>query len=131
MDDADFNHSALTLENLETAFYQQGFAMFPDTDFAALGLTTEDITNLHSIGGTEQIHVTTLNSAIAGAGTQPVQPCTYNFGFTTAASMVATAGVLENIGVSAYVNFYHRCRSVANTVPDILPQRLLSRPQEF
>jgi hypothetical protein len=95
--------SALTAENLETAFYQQGFAKFPDSDFAALGLTTTDITNLKSIGGTEQTHVTTLTSAIAGAGTQPVQPCTYNFGFTTAAAMVATAGVLENIGVSAYV----------------------------
>ena len=99
--------------------------MFPDTDFAALGLTTLDITDLHSIGGTEQTHVTTLNSAIAGAGTQPVQPCTYNFNFTTAAAMVATAGILENIGVSAYVIFYPRCRSVANTMPDILRQPLL------
>jgi Ferritin-like domain len=93
----------LTAENLETAFYQQGFAKFPDSDFAALGLTPADITNLKSIGGTEQTHVTTLTAAIAGAGTAPVQPCTYNFGFTTAAAMVATAGVLENIGVSAYV----------------------------
>jgi hypothetical protein len=65
----------LTAENLETAFYQQGFAKFADSDFAALGLTAADITNLKSIGGT---------------------------GFTTAAAMVATAGVLENIGVSAY-----------------------------
>jgi len=89
----------LTAENLETAFYQQGFA-----NFTALGLTETDITNLKSIGGTEQTHVTTLTAAIAGAGTQPVQPCTYNFGFTTAAAMVATAAVLENIGVSAYAS---------------------------
>jgi hypothetical protein len=105
--------------------------MFPDTDFVALGLTTQDIIDLHSIGGTEQTHVTTLNSAIAGAGAETVQPCTYDFKFTTAAAMVGTAGVLENIGVSAYVIFYPRCRSVANTVPDILPLHLLSRPQEF
>ena len=91
----------MTAENLETAFYSQGFAKFPDSDFAALGLSTTDIANLKSIGATEQTHVTTLNAAIAGAGTAPVQPCTYNFGFTTAAAMVATAGVLENIGVSA------------------------------
>ncbi len=95
--------SALTLENLETAFYQQGFAKFPASDFTALGLTADDVTNLLSIGSTEQTHVITLNSAIAGAGTKPVEPCTYNFGFTTAAAMVATASVLENIGVSAYL----------------------------
>lgn len=44
-----------------------------------------------------------LQSAIAQAGVQPVQPCTYNFGFTDAAGMVATAAVLENVGVSAYL----------------------------
>lgn len=33
----------------------------------------------------------------------PVQPCTYDFGFTDAAGMVATALVLENVGVSAYL----------------------------
>jgi hypothetical protein len=94
--------SALTLEFLETNFYQQGFAMFPDSDFLALGLSDTDLKNLKSIGQTEQTHVTTLLTAIAGSGTIPVQPCTYNFGFKTAAEMVATAGILENVGVSAY-----------------------------
>lgn len=95
--------SALTLEFLETAFYTEGFARFPDSDFAALGLQPADITNLKSIGGTEQVHVTTLLTAIAAAGTKPVAPCTYKFGLTDAASMVATASILENVGVSAYV----------------------------
>ncbi|KAH7393672.1 ferritin-like domain-containing protein [Cadophora sp. MPI-SDFR-AT-0126] len=101
--DIDILEFALTLENLETAFYQQGFAKFPDSDFAALGLAPQEITNLKSIGGTEATHVTTLTSAIAGAGTAPVAPCTYNFAFTDAKSMVATAAVLENVGVSAYL----------------------------
>ncbi|KAL3427929.1 twin-arginine translocation pathway signal [Phlyctema vagabunda] len=101
--DIDVLQFALTAEHLETAFYQQGFAKFPDSDFTALGLNDQQLKDLKSIGGTEATHVITLNSAIAGAGTQPVQPCTYNFGFTTAAAMVATAGVLENIGVSAYI----------------------------
>jgi hypothetical protein len=95
--------SALTLENLETAFYQQGFAKFADSDFAALGLDAAGIANLKSIGGTEATHVTTLTSAVAGTGTQPVAPCTYKFGFTDAAGMVATASILENVGVSAYL----------------------------
>jgi len=101
--DVDILQFALTLEFLETAFYQQGFAMFSDSDFAALGLSATDLTNLKSIGQTEQTHVTTLLSAIAATGTQPVAPCTYNFGFKTAAEMVATASVLENVGVSAYL----------------------------
>ncbi|APA15447.1 hypothetical protein SS1G_09130 [Sclerotinia sclerotiorum 1980 UF-70] len=101
--DVDILQFALTLENLETAFYQQGFAKFPDSDFTALGLTAQDITNLKMVGMTEATHVTTLTSAISASGTQPVAPCTYNFNFTTAQNMIATANVLENIGVSAYL----------------------------
>lgn len=59
--------------------------------------------NLKSIGSTEQTHVTTLLTAIAGAGTKPVEPCVYDFKLTDAASMIATASVLENVGVSASV----------------------------
>jgi hypothetical protein len=75
--------------------------MFPESDFLALGLSQTDVTNLLSIGLTEQSHVTTLLTAISGSGTKPVAPCTYNFGFKTAADMVAIAAVLENVGVSA------------------------------
>jgi len=94
---------ALTLEYLETAFYTQGFNQFSESDFSALGLSADDITNLKSIGSTEQTHVTTLLTAIATAGTAPVAPCTYDFKLTDAASMVATASILENVGVSAYL----------------------------
>ncbi len=44
-----------------------------------------------------------LQSAIAQAGVAPVQPCQYSFGFTDAKGMVATAAILENVGVSAYL----------------------------
>jgi hypothetical protein len=91
------------LEWLEATFYQQGFAQFPPEQFTALGLTPEQIADLAKIGETEETHVTLLQSAIAQAGTQPVQPCQYNFGFTDAAGMVATAAILENVGVSAYL----------------------------
>jgi hypothetical protein len=93
----------LTLEHLESNFYQQGFAKFPDTEFAALGLAPEQITALKAVGGTEATHVTQLMSAISATGTQPVQACQYNFGFTTAQNMVATARVLEAVGISAYL----------------------------
>ncbi|EGS20957.1 uncharacterized protein CTHT_0027960 [Thermochaetoides thermophila DSM 1495] len=101
--DIDILQFALTLEWLEATFYQQGFAQIPATEFQALGLNQRQIEDLLKIGKTEEEHVILLQSAIAQAGVQPVQPCTYNFGFTDAASMVATAAVLENVGVSAYL----------------------------
>lgn len=93
----------MTLENLEETFYRQGFAKFPESDFAALGLNTQQIADLKQIGKTEQEHVILLQSALAQANQKPVQPCTYEFGFTDAAGMVKTAAVLENVGVSAYL----------------------------
>ncbi|RPB17090.1 hypothetical protein P167DRAFT_556663 [Morchella conica CCBAS932] len=101
--DLDILQFALTLEHLESAFYKEGFAKFPAADFLALGLTQEDVDGLTQIGVTEATHVTALMAAIAGAGATPVQPCTYNFGLTDAASMVAAAKVLEAVGISAYL----------------------------
>lgn len=93
----------MTLENLEETFYRQGFAKFPAQDFAKLGLAPEQIKDLVQIGKTEEQHVVLLQTALAQAGVKPVQPCTYEFGFTDAAGMVKTAAVLENVGVSAYL----------------------------
>ncbi|ODA79779.1 hypothetical protein RJ55_05373 [Drechmeria coniospora] len=103
LSDVDILQFALTLENLESSFYREGFAKFPDAEFAALGLNERAISDLKSIGKTEEQHVGLLQSAVAQAGIQPVQPCTYNFNLTDAKSMVATAAVLENVGVSAYL----------------------------
>lgn len=69
----------------------------------ALGLTEQQLVDLKGIGTSEFTHVSVLQSSIAQAGVQPVQPCTYNFGLTDAAGMVATAAILESVGVSAYL----------------------------
>lgn len=95
--------SALTLEHLEEAFYRQGFAKFPDSDFAKLGLKDNQIKDLKGIGKTEEEHVIFLQSALAQAGVQPVQPCEYDFKFTDAKGMATTGALLENVGVSAYL----------------------------
>jgi hypothetical protein len=101
--DVDILQFALTAEHLESAFYQQGFAKFPASEFQKLGLSEASITALKKVGETEATHVDTLLGVIASAGFKPVEPCQYNFGFTDAAGMVATARVLEAVGVSAYL----------------------------
>ncbi|KAF3910669.1 hypothetical protein ABW21_db0206458 [Orbilia brochopaga] len=101
--DTDILQFALTLEHLESNFYSQGFQKFPEADFAALGLKPEQIAALKKVGETEATHVTVLTDVIKKAGANPVQPCTYDFKFTTAANMVATAKILEAVGVSAYL----------------------------
>lgn len=103
--DVDILQFALTAEHLESEFYKQGFAKFPASDFQALGLTEAQIKSLMGVGQTEAVHVTTLQSAIAQAGAKPVEPCQYNFdaALTDAKTMVATARVLEAVGVSAYL----------------------------
>ena len=94
----------MTAEHLESTFYSQGFQKFPDTDFMALGLTQQNVNDLKQVGMTESTHVTALMSAIAQAGAQPVQACNYNFqSVTDAKTMVATARVLEAVGISAYL----------------------------
>lgn len=75
------------------------------SDFTALGLSAAQVKSLMGVGQTEATHVTTLQAAIAGAGAKPVEPCSYNFdaALADAKTMVATARVLEAVGVSAYL----------------------------
>ncbi|KAL7795364.1 ferritin-like domain-containing protein [Trichoderma ceciliae] len=103
LNDFDILQFALTLENLEESFYREGFSKFPASDFAALGLSQQQIQDLRQIGFTESQHVIVLQSSLAQNGIQPVQACTYDFGFTDAAGMVQTAAILENVGISAYL----------------------------
>ncbi|EDU40295.1 ferritin ribonucleotide reductase protein [Pyrenophora tritici-repentis] len=105
LSDTDILNFALTAEHLESEFYKQGFAKFSMSDFMALGLSAGQVKSLMGVGQTEATHVTTLQSAIAGAGAKPVEPCQYNFdaALMSAKSMVATARVLEAVGVSAYL----------------------------
>jgi len=111
--DLDILQFALTLEHLEATFYSQGFAKFQDSDFAGAGLSTQQIADLKATGQTEATHVTVLSSVIQSLGATPVQQCTYNFNFTDPATMVATARVLEAVGVSAYIGAAPLVKSAA------------------
>ncbi len=110
---------ALTLENLEAAFYAQGLLQLSSTDFA----NSTFIQNFGSvIGGDvyaylslmrdhEAQHVRTLKSLITGLGGTPVMPCTYNFGYKTADEFITLAALLENTGVAAYNGALYQIQS--------------------
>lgn len=108
--DIDILNYALTLENLEAAFYNQGLRQFSNTDFArgtfytGLGENVggDVFAYLTLIRDHENNHVRTLTSVIRSLGGTPVAPCTYNFNVTGVDSFVSTAAVLENTGVMAY-----------------------------
>jgi rubrerythrin len=101
---------ALTLENLEAAFYTQGLTQFSSADFN----NSTFVQNFGSIIGgdvyaylalirdQEMQHVRTLQSLVKGMNGTPAKPCTYNFGFKTVDDFLTTAALLENTGVMAY-----------------------------
>jgi len=103
LSDVDILQFALTAEHLESAFYNKGFSQFSKSDFQALGLSSLEVDGLLQVGIDEQIHESTLLSALTAQGVQPVEPCQYNFEFSSADQMLSVARVLEAVGVSAYL----------------------------
>jgi len=98
-DDIAVLNYALTLEHLEFAFYRDGIGQFT---FGNDPFGQSIDTNLAAIRDHEGAHVDTLISVITDLGGEPVEEATYDFGYTDAATFLATAAALENTGVSAY-----------------------------
>ena len=92
--DIDILNFALTLEYLETAFYQ--------TKGKTVGLSGEAKTLATMFGEEEAEHVVALTKAITSAGGKPVKKPTFSFPVTNQASFLKLAYVLENTGVGAY-----------------------------
>jgi len=101
--DADILNYALTLEHLEDAFYREGLHNFTLSQFQAAGYDEAFYNNIKEISFDETTHVSFLTSALTAAGASPVAECTYAFGVTSVQSFLATASILEGVGVSAYL----------------------------
>lgn len=101
--DGDILNYALTLEHLENAFYAGGVKQYNNQSFINAGLKPTLYGNLMEIAQDEATHVSFLTSALKAAKVTPVAPCTYKFGYTDPKSFIATANLLEGVGVSAYL----------------------------
>jgi rubrerythrin len=93
---------ALTLENLESAFYTEGLKNFTESDFKSFPDWT--FNEFQRIANHEKVHVSTLISVInATYPNKWVPPCQYSFNVSNVVEFVATARALERTGVSAYL----------------------------
>jgi hypothetical protein len=101
--DAEILNYALTLEHLEDTFYRQGLANFTMQHFNEAGFDNETYMRIQNVSMDEQTHVKFLTGALKAANATPVAECTYTFGVTDVKSFLATASILEGVGVSAYL----------------------------
>lgn len=92
--DVDILNFALTLEYLETNFYQ--------VKGTAVGLSGEAKSLAAMLGDQESQHVAALSKAITAAGGTPVKQPKFVFPVTDQASFLKLAYTLENVGVGAY-----------------------------
>ncbi|KAI9346107.1 ferritin-like domain-containing protein [Obelidium mucronatum] len=106
---------ALTLEHLESTFYQEGLARFGVADFENIGIPASVANEFLTVAAEEAIHVTTLQSVIgAKFGMNLAVPkCVYNFDAALAnvQSFVTFAALLEVTGVQAYAGGLHLVES--------------------
>ena len=92
--DVDILNFALTLEYLETNFYQ--------SKGKSVGLSGQAKALAKSFGDDEAQHVDALTKAITSLGGSPVKMPRFAFPVTNEASFLKLAYVLENTGVGAY-----------------------------
>jgi hypothetical protein len=92
--DIDILNFALTLEYLETNFYE--------VKGKSVGLSGEAKSLAAEFGAQEAEHVAALSKAISGGGGTPAKMPKFVFPATDQASFLKLAYTLENVGVGAY-----------------------------
>lgn len=108
----------MTNKCIEDKFYREGLQNFTLQHFQEAGFNETFYNNLKEVSYDETTHVSFLTKAITctlpipffthsshllALNTTPVAECTYAFGVTDVKTFVATASILEGVGVSAYL----------------------------
>jgi len=94
---------ALTLEHLENTFYKQALSQYSESDFTNAGYSSDVRSKIQQISSDESTHVSFLSTALQAGGVTPTAACTYDFGYNSVSSFLATSSILEGVGVSAYL----------------------------
>jgi len=98
---------ANVLEQLESVFYSQALSKFQDSDFTSAGFGSSliPIEQFKSIQQDEATHAQILQSVLKSLGETPITSCKFNFAsvLSDVGTMAATARVVENVGVAAYL----------------------------
>ncbi|KAH9962381.1 ferritin-like domain-containing protein [Russula dissimulans] len=102
---------ALTLENMENAFYTQALGKFQTSDFSNAGFSSSQIAieEITAISTDEASHVSALEAIITAFGETPLQGCQFDFTsvLTDVSTMASVARLIENVGVGAYLGAAH------------------------
>jgi hypothetical protein len=93
---------ALTLEHIEATFYRVGVKKFAGSDYEAAGFQAALADRISAIADHEKAHVDALTAVVKQLGGKPVEEAKYEFGYTDLISFLATAAVIEGVGVAAY-----------------------------
>lgn len=93
---------ALTLEHLEATFYREAVAMFDAAAFQAAGFQASVRDYIVEIADDEKQHVDALTAVIKQLKGEPVAEARYDFGYTDLPTFLATAALIEGLGVAAY-----------------------------
>ncbi|GAA5881223.1 hypothetical protein JCM16303_004851 [Sporobolomyces ruberrimus] len=97
--DVQILNYALTLEYLERGFYAEVIAKFSVADFQKAGYADYVRDSFVGLARQEAEHVDLLATALGDAA---IKGCQFNYGLSSVKSAVATARLLENVGVAAY-----------------------------
>ncbi|GJN93558.1 hypothetical protein Rhopal_006615-T1 [Rhodotorula paludigena] len=98
--DVEILNYALTLEFLERNFYADVLKKFDANAFKQAGYSATVRERFVALAEQEASHVNFLVNALGEAA---VTDCTYVFGLSSPKAVVATARLLENTGVAAYL----------------------------